>query len=106
MKRSMILGLLVAPALVVSAMSAELVITQKDKQFSQEAVTMKAGDKMRMVNDDSVTHNVVVKDASGASRPGITQKPGEQSEIGFDNAGDYEVRCLIHPKMKLSVKVE
>jgi plastocyanin len=52
-----------------------------------------------------VAHNIVVKDPSGASKPGIMQKPGEESDVLFDQAGDYDVRCLIHPKMKLSVNV-
>ena len=106
MRRPAIIALVAAPILIASAALAATAIVQKDKQFSEESITVRSGEKVRFVNQDTVTHSIVVKDPSGASRPGITQKPGEESEVEFDQPGNYEVRCLIHPKMKMSVKVE
>jgi len=78
-------------------------ISQKDKAFSQESVAIKAGDKLSFVNDDNVTHDISVRTPGGASRPGIVERPGDQLELAFDDVGTYQVRCLIHPKMKMTV---
>ena len=95
-----------ATATSVSAWAAtEIVVTQKDKMFSQDSATLKAGGKIKFVNDDNVTHNLTVKGPSGTSKPGVQEKPGDEIELTFDEAGVSEVRCLIHPKMKMSVEV-
>jgi cytochrome c peroxidase len=100
---AMFAGLAVGVSTAAIAASS---ITQKDKAFSQETITVKAGEKIKFVNDDTVTHNITVKPPSGAAKPGIQEKPGDEVEIAFDEAGVNEVRCLIHPKMKLSVEVQ
>jgi cytochrome c peroxidase len=95
----------IASAMSVSAWAAtEIVITQKDKAFSQDSAAVKVGEKIKFVNDDTVTHNLTVKGPSGTARPGVQEKPGDAIELAFDEAGVSEVRCLIHPKMKMSVE--
>jgi plastocyanin len=96
----------IASAMSVSAWAAtEIVVTQKDKMFSQDSATVKAGGKIKFVNDDTVTHDLTVKGPGGASKPGVQEKPGDEIELTFDESGVNEVRCLIHPKMKMSVEV-
>lgn len=85
-----------------AAISATAVL-QKDKAFSQDSVAIKAGDRLSFVNDDNVTHDISVRTPGGASRPGVLEKPGDQLELAFDDVGTYQVRCLIHPKMKMTV---
>jgi plastocyanin len=97
---------LTIPVLAVSAVAAEISVGQQDKQFSQESVTIKKGDKIRFVNNDTVTHNITIRDPSGATKSGIIEKPGDEVLEEFGATGDHEVRCLIHPKMKLTIKVE
>lgn len=107
MKTRTTLALLLLPALAVSALAGTgATVGQKDKQFSQESVTVKRGEAVRFVNDDTVTHNIAVRDPGGTSRPGVAQKPGEATEISFDASGRYAVTCLIHPKMKMTVQAE
>jgi cytochrome c peroxidase len=91
---------------ISTAALAATTISQKDKTFSEESVTVKAGDKIRFVNEDTVTHNITVKGPDGVAKPGVQEKPGDSIELSFDDAGVSEVRCLIHPKMKLSVDVK
>lgn len=91
---------------VSTAAIAATTVSQKDKAFSQESVTLKAGEKIKFVNDDSVVHNITVKTPGGATRPGVQEKPGDEIELAFDEVGTYEVRCLIHPKMKMSVEAK
>jgi cytochrome c peroxidase len=86
-----------------TASIAATAISQKDKAFSQDNVAIKAGDKLSFVNDDTVTHDISVRTPGGSSRPGVVEKPGDALELAFDDVGTYQVRCLIHPKMKLTV---
>lgn len=110
MKTRSTLALLLLPALAAAAASAlagtGATVGQKDKQFSQESVTVKHGGAVRFVNDDAVTHNLSVRDPAGTNRPGVVQKPGDATEITFDASGRYAVTCLIHPKMKMTVQAE
>ena len=98
--------LLLPLALVASPARADQSIDQKDKQFSQEAVTVKPGEAINFTNSDQVTHDLSVKNPDGSRMKSVMQKPGDASRITFDNAGDYKVQCLIHPKMKLTVTVQ
>ena len=101
------LATLAASLLAFPALAAdEPVVSQKDKQFSQETVTVKPGAVIRFVNDDAVTHDITLKAPDGTGRPGVVQKPGGDARLTFDQHGDYQVRCLIHPKMKMTVHVE
>ena len=102
------LGRLIACVLLLAAGAAqaeEIVIGQKGKAFSQTEITLKKGDKIVFVNDDTVTHNVFSR-SEGFKFNLALQKPGEQKTIVFDKAGVASIRCAIHPKMDLTVKVE
>jgi len=92
--------------LIAGSVSAQTVISQKDKEFKPETATVKAGQSLRFTNDDNVAHNVTVKAPDGASKNIGLQKAGEHTDVAFDKAGDHEVRCAIHPKMKMTVKVQ
>lgn len=85
-----------------SAMAAEVV--QKNKRFSSDTITVKKGESVTFVNQDPFVHNVY------SQSPGMefdiqTQMPGQSSTIKFDKAGEAEVRCAIHPTMKMKVQV-
>src|SRR3954462_6922324 len=79
-------------------------VVQKERAFSQQEITIKPGDKIVFKNQDDFTHNVF------SATPGMEfeikrQAPGGSSTIAFDKEGVAEVRCSIHPKMKLVVTV-
>jgi plastocyanin len=92
--------------MIATALPAEVhTIVQKDRTFSQTEITIKRGEKIAFKNADEVTHNVF------SVTPGMEfdirrQPPGGVSEISFDKTGVAEVRCSIHPKMKLVVTVK
>lgn len=98
-------SLLLSVAVALAAGDKPKVIDQKDKLFSQEEIVIKPGDALVFSNSDSVTHNVFSNSKVNAFKIQI-QKPGEKSTVVFTNAGVTEVRCAIHPKMKLLVKVQ
>ena len=98
----------VAAALILisggTANAAEHVVTQKAKKFDQKKMTISKGDTIKFVNADSITHNVHSRSAPDKFDLGA-QKPGTASSHTFDKAGKFKVRCAIHPKMKVTVKV-
>lgn len=80
-------------------------VTQKGKLFSTEELTIAVGDSVVFKNDDDTSHNVFTASEALKFNLGI-QKPGTDSKQKFENAGTFEVRCAIHPKMKLRVVVK
>jgi len=89
----------------VYAMAAEHTIGQKNKEFSQAEITVKPGDAVVFANDDEVTHNVFSN--SPCCKFNLkTQAPGDKSSVTFEKEGTVEVRCAIHPKMKLTIHVK
>jgi plastocyanin len=95
------LGLLAAAP---GARAESLVIAQEGKKFDHPDVTIKLHDSVVFTNKDPITHNVY-SDSPGMAFDLRTQKSGESSEVKFDNAGDAEVHCAIHPQMKMLVHV-
>jgi plastocyanin len=97
-----VLGMALLIGLPASA--EEHLIRQEDRAFSQSQISLKAGDSIVFKNDDQVTHNVF------SVSPGMEfdirrQAPGNSSTVVFKKPGVAEVRCSIHPKMKLIVTV-
>ena len=80
------------------------VISQKGKKFSPGEISIKAGDTVTFVNDDKTRHNVYSRTA-GHKFKIKKQKPGAKDSITFDDSGVIDVRCAIHPKMKLVINV-
>jgi plastocyanin len=88
----------------VVAFAADRSIMQKGKVFSESAITVKKGDVVVFVNDDSVTHNVMSTDSGNEFNIG-SQSPGVSTPVTIDKAGEFTILCAIHPRMKLIVKV-
>ena len=86
-----------------AASAAEIVVTQAAKKFDVAKVDIKAGDSIKFVNSDSITHNIY--SSKGMKFDLGAQKPGASSNQVFDKAGKFKVRCAIHPKMKVTVNV-
>jgi plastocyanin len=90
---------------VVSLASAsEHVVVQKDKKFSEADLTIRSKDTIVFKNDDPVVHNIFSN--SDVLTFNATQDPGEETKVTADTKGTFLVRCAIHPKMKLTVRVE
>lgn len=87
------------------AAAAEHVVIQKDRAFSQVAITVSPGDSIIFKNSDDITHNVFSV-SQGMEFEIRRQTPGSSSTIPFEKEGVAEVRCAIHPKMKLIVTVK
>lgn len=88
-----------------AAIHAQTVVDQKDRKFSMTEVTIKPGESITFQNSDEVAHNVfsVTPNLEFEIR---RQAPGEKSTIVFPKEGVVEVRCSIHPRMKMLVTVK
>ena len=84
--------------------AANLSITQKGRAFSSEDVTIKKGDALTFLNDDSVPHNIMSTSKGNEFNLG-SQAPGTATDVTFKEPGEVLVICAIHPRMKMMVKV-
>lgn len=105
MRNYVILAAAIAAVTNVALAAGSTTVNQADKKFSTTELTINKGDTIVFKNDDPFTHNVF------SQSPGIAfelkvQKPGESSEIVFAREGTGEVRCAIHPQMKLKLTVK
>ena len=92
--------------LQASANSDEtIIISQKNRTYAPGAISVQAGETIRIINDDIFLHHAFVEDESMEYDSGPMEE-GETRDIEFREPGQYNVKCAIHPKMNLTVKVE
>ncbi len=92
-------------AFVVNANAADENVDQLGLRFTKPEATLKVGDSMHFHNHDDVTHNIMVIDSEDEPEDEGLQKPGEVINKRFTDAGTFQVRCAIHPKMKMTITV-
>lgn len=104
--------MLLATIVAVSAGAANLVlaqanetqVVQREITFVPERIDVKVGAAVVFVNDDRFGHNVY-SETPGADFDIGRQPAGQRTPVVFRRAGTFEVRCRIHPKMRLDVVV-
>jgi plastocyanin len=96
---------LTAVLVVFAGDSKDHTVTQKNREFSTTEITIKPGESVVFKNDDEVTHNVFSTSKANAFTIKV-QAPGASSSVDFKEEGVTDVRCAIHPKMKLAVTVK
>jgi len=104
MRASKLISLVIICGLSTGAFAATEVIHQQGRVFSIESVTVKKGDPLTFLNDDSVPHNIMSTSKGNEFNLG-SQSPGSSTDVVFKEAGDVTVICAIHPRMKMAVKV-
>lgn len=74
-------------------------------RFFPMKLTVTAGQKIALVNEDSITHDVRTRDAKAISSGDI--KAGKSASVTMPTApGDYEVICRYHSmSMRMTVTV-
>lgn len=80
-------------------------IVQIDRSFKPNEITIAAGDSLAFSNQDEFIHQIYV-DSDQIDYDSAEQPPGEIITIPFPKAGDFPVRCHIHPKMLLTIHVK
>jgi plastocyanin len=105
--KAALIGLIAFPVGVLAQSASDDIITisQKRRKYAPAAVTIKAGDSLRFVNDDIFLHHAFVDDEKLQFDSGSMEE-GEVIDVKFSDAGTYQLKCAIHPRMKLDVTVE
>ena len=99
------LTLLVALAVASASTADEHRVGQRNNEFTTESLTVKVGDSVAFVNEDTFFHNVYsLSDAKTFDLGSFPQ--GESKSVTFDSAGEVEVECAIHPNMFMTITVE
>jgi len=93
--------LLVLP-LAASAQDNSRVISQKGRAFRPGEVTISRGETLTFTNEDSFIHQIYVNGLFDSEEKG----PGEVINESFPRTGTFQVRCHIHPTMRLIVHVK
>jgi plastocyanin len=105
-------GALIAAVAAITVVAASavwaadaIIVSQRNRTFNPDHLTVERGAVVHIVNDDRVTHHVYV-DASGMSFDSGEQPIGTTVDLRFDRAGNFDVLCAIHPTMRLRVTVK
>ena len=94
----------IVSGLSVGAYAATEVLPQQGREISSESVSVKKGDALTFLNDDTVPHNIMSASKGNEFNLG-SQAPGTSTDVTFKESGDVQVICAIHPRMKMMVKV-
>ncbi|HET9645408.1 MAG TPA: plastocyanin/azurin family copper-binding protein [Burkholderiaceae bacterium] len=86
-------------------MAAEHVVKQKNMAFSTKKLSVKVGDSVKFLNEDSIAHNVFsLSDVKSFDLGSYGQ--GASKSVTFDKPGSVEIECAVHPDMKMTVEVQ
>jgi len=79
-----------------------------EEENKVEELKLKVGDKIFFKNRDEVSHNVSAKKDGVVLFDVKLQDPGAKHDktIELKTKGEYTIQCAIHPKMKITLKVE
>lgn len=79
-----------------------------EEKYKVVELKIKAGDTLVFANRDEVSHNVSAKNNGEVLFNVDLQRPGKKNdkEIVIDKKGEYEIKCAIHPKMMIKLKVD
>lgn len=101
---AIIIGASATAVAAAQTITQTLAIAQKGRMFSTAAITIKKGDAVTFVNDDSVPHNAISVSPGNEFDLG-SQRPGTSTDVTFTITGDADVICAIHPRMKMKVHI-
>jgi plastocyanin len=83
--------------------SGEVEIKMQNIQFAPKDTTVKVGQKVKWVNEDSTDHNVTSD--SGADFKSDDFGKGSSFEFTPDKAGTIKYECTLHPGMTATLNV-
>jgi plastocyanin len=103
MKTLLLTSLICIPTFVFAADSAHTIV-QKGRTFHPGEVSINKDESLTFTNNDSFIHQIY---ASSQVFSFDTEEKGSGENIAerFTQSGTFEVRCHIHPTMKLIVHV-
>jgi plastocyanin len=92
------------------AAASDVIVTQKKMQFllsdkKVETLTIKVGDTISFVNEDTMVHNVFSR-TPGFEFDLKSLRAAATAAHTFSKAGTLEIECALHPRMKFKLVIE
>ena len=87
----------------------DFTVTLSGFAFSTGQLTVPAGTEVTFENTDTAAHTVTEgTDGRASADPIINAQlgPDARTRFTFDEPGEYEITCLFHPNMNMTVVVE
>jgi len=85
---------------------APAILDQRGQQFIPTQLVARAGQPVEFRNGESIVHNVyVTRRSTGTEVLNVGTDPGQSHTHTFEQAGEYEVSCDIHPGMLATIVV-
>jgi len=103
---TMIAALSAGMGILAALAQQAYIVSQKGRQFRPGEMTIGRGQTLQVVNDDGDLRHHAYVDSDTFKFDSGDQEPGSKTNITFPVAGDFDVLCAIHPKMKLVVHVK
>lgn len=98
------IGVLTVPSL--RSQAAELlIVAQKNRAFAVRSISVSRGSTVSFSNEDDYAHQLRII-GPGLDLDSELQPPGEPLEVLFAQVGSFEVRCGIHPRMRMTVTAQ
>jgi len=97
------------PAETSEAAGAEETVRLSQFAFDPEELTIAAGTEVSFVNADSAAHTVTEgTDGTAAEDPIIDEELQQNGSTSFtfDEPVTYQITCLFHPSMNMTITVE
>jgi len=104
MRKLAVFVLVISAGLSAGALAGNQMIRQQGRVFGPDNVSIKKGEALTFLNDDTIPHNIMSASKGNEFNLG-SQAPGMSTDVTFKEAGDVQVICAIHPRMKMMVKV-
>ena len=104
MRKLILLTLAIVAGLSAGALAATQMVHQQGRMFSAESLSVRKGDALTFLNDDTVPHNIMSASKGNEFNLG-SLPPGSSTDVAFKDDGDVQVICAIHPRMKMMVTV-
>lgn len=99
--RRILIALLALSPIAAFADDAHTIV-QQGRTFRPAEITINRGETLTFTNNDEFIHQIYVSGLFDSDE----RAPGQNINESFPDAGTFEVRCHIHPKMKLMVHVK
>ena len=99
--RSLVSLFLLLPIAAFAADAGHTVV-QKGRAFRPAEVAINRGETLTFTNEDSFIHQIYVDGLFDSEE----KAPGENLSESFPAAGTFQVRCHIHPTMRMTVRVK
>ena len=94
------LGLVISPLIAASLTS----VSQRNRNFEVAELHIARGGAVRFTNDDAFPHQIAVLGPSLQYESDLIA-PHQAVELQFLDFGRFDVRCGIHPRMRMTVEV-